>query len=975
MRVRLLWRTATVGAILCALCFQGDLGAQGQLRSYIVLLRERPVAAYLKESETASVAKADLEGPAAASYRERLRDGQAVLKSRIEAMPGSRVRAQMDTVFNGMAVTLRDEDVTAIANLPEVSEIFPFVQYHKALDAALPLASVPAAWNDPNIGGEANAGRGIRIGVIDTGIDVNHPMFEDASLTPPEGFPRATTPTPDCFALDLKYTNSKVIVARNYVRLLDASDPNCDAEDRDGHGTFVAGIAAGRRVTSPHASIAGTAPNAFLGSYKTFGTPGRNDTATNAAIIKAIDDAVRDGMDIINLSLGAPADSPPDRDPIALAVRTADEAGVTVVVAAGNDGPGTGTVSSPGISPHAITAGAATNSRYFANPLVIVSPLPPSDLEKVGALPGNGPVIGVTIGPVELLDVQTLDGTGSACSPFAPNTIQGRLAFIRRGECNFSIKIQNAFSAGAIAALLYNNQPGQPPILMDVANVTQIPAAMIGNTEGVALKEFLARAGGPVRVSLGAQQQAIPTAANRLAEFSAEGPSTDFGIKPDLVAPGASIYSAFQRNDPRGFQFDQSGFGTSSGTSFAAPMVAGAAALVKQARPQFSPQQIRSALVNTATRVVTNSSGVAVGVLAQGNGLLDVAAAVQSTLTVLPVSISFGAQPPGTLLNSINSLIVTNVQASTDTFEVRVTAIHGGGRHAVTVSPASFSLEVGGTQTLLVTAASSQALNETVEGYLSIRSVNTNRSITVSYWGTFLRPAVNSRGVVNAASFASGPISVAAGGLISIFGTQMANETAAAVSLPLPTSLGGVRVEIDGNDAPLLFVSPDQINAQVPVEVSGRSIATLSILLNGVRSSSTLLTVAPAAPGIFTVTQNGQGRGAVLRSSDFSAVTEQRPARAGEILSVFATGLGSVTPSVESGSPASSSTLSVTRITPSATLGGISVPVRFSGLAPSFVGLYQVNIEVPTGLASGPQPLVLTSNTVASNAVTVQIGQ
>ena len=288
MRLRLLWRAATVGAILCALCFQGDLGAQGQLRNYIVLLRERPVATYLKENQAASFEKADLESPAAASYREHLRDGQSEVKRRIEAMPGSRVRAQMDTVFNGMAVTLRDEDVTAVASLPEVAEIFPFVQYHKALDAALPLASVPAAWDDPSIGGETNAGRGIRIGVIDTGIDVNNPMFEDASLTPPAGFPRATDATPDCFNLDLKYTNSKVIVARNYVRLLDAFDPNCDAEDRDGHGTFVAGIAAGRRVTTPLASIAGTAPKVFLGSYKTFGTPGQNDTATNAAIIKGL---------------------------------------------------------------------------------------------------------------------------------------------------------------------------------------------------------------------------------------------------------------------------------------------------------------------------------------------------------------------------------------------------------------------------------------------------------------------------------------------------------------------------------------------------------------------------------------------------------------------------------------------------------------------------------------------------------------
>lgn len=975
MRFKLVWRAAVLGVLLGALGFRGDLAAQGRLRNYIVQLREQPVAAYLKENLAAAYAKAALEGPQAASYRERLRSEQTALKGQIEAMPGSQVRAQMEIVFNGIAVTLRDEDVATVANLPEVANIFPSVQYHKALDAALPLVSVPEAWAEASIGGETNAGRGIRIGVIDTGIDINHPMFQDASLMPPAGFPKATTATSDCSAQDLKYTNSKVIVARNYVRLLDNFDPNCDAEDRDGHGTFVAGIAAGVRVNAPLASIAGVAPKAFLGSYKVFGTPGTNDTANSMAIITAMDDAVSDGMDIINLSLGAAANSPPDRDPIALAVQTATEAGVTVVVAAGNDGPGTGTIGSPGISPDAITAGASTNSRYFANPLVVVSPPPPSDLAKIGALPGNGPAIATTIGPVELLDVQTLDGSGSACSPFAAHTIQGRIAYIRRGECNFSIKIQNAFSAGAIAAILYNNQPGQPAVLMDVANSTQIPAAMIGNPEGVALKQFLAGAGGPVQVSLGAQEEAIPTPANRIAGFSSEGPSTDFGIKPDLVAPGTSIYSAFQRNDPSGVQFAESGFGTESGTSFASPMTAGAAALVKQAHPQYTPRQIRSALVNTADKVITSSSGGAVSVLGQGNGLLDAAAAIESPATVFPVSISFGAQPPGSLLNSVNNLTLTNTESSTDTFAVSTTATRGGGGYTVAVTPANFSLTSGETQTLTVTASSSQPLSNTVEGFLTIQSQNTGRAITVSYWGTFLRPAVNAEGVVNAASFTFGSSSVAAGSLISIFGTQLANDTAVAVSLPLPTSLGGVRVEIDGNDAPLLFVSPNQINAQVPVEVSGRSVATLVVLLNGVTSSSRLLTVAPAAPGIFTLSQNGQGRGAVLHSSDFSEVTEQNPARSGEVLSVFATGLGSVNPPVASGAPASSSTLSVTQITPTATLGGVSVPVQFSGLAPSFVGLYQVDIEVPSGLAPGPQPLVITSNALASNSVTVQVGQ
>jgi uncharacterized protein (TIGR03437 family) len=112
----------------------------------------------------------------------------------------------------------------------------------------------------------------------------------------------------------------------------------------------------------------------------------------------------------------------------------------------------------------------------------------------------------------------------------------------------------------------------------------------------------------------------------------------------------------------------------------------------------------------------------------------------------------------------------------------------------------------------------------------------------------------------------------------------------------------------------------------------------------------------------------------VVHASDFSLVTAQRPARAGEFLAVYATGLGATTPSVSSGSPASSTTLAVTQIAPTATIGGIAAPVRFAGMAPGFVGLYQVNLEVPAGVPGGQQTLILTSNGVNSNPVTIAIG-
>ncbi|OFW29451.1 MAG: hypothetical protein A3J28_05510 [Acidobacteria bacterium RIFCSPLOWO2_12_FULL_60_22] len=487
------------------------------------------------------------------------------------------------------------------------------------------------------------------------------------------------------------------------------------------------------------------------------------------------------------------------------------------------------------------------------------------------------------------------------------------------------------------------------------------------------MKQFLAAAGSGVQASLGATRIAIPTTPIRTTDFSSDGPSTDFGIKPDLVAPGTTIYSAAQRNFPSGEQYDPSGFDFSSGTSFSAPLVAGAAALVKQAAPDFTPAQIKSALVNTAVRVVADSLGATPRVLAQGNGLLDVAAALHTPATVSPVSLSFGARAPGTLLSSTPNLVVTNAGSGSDSFSVSVTPLLGAGRVSLTASPASFALAAGASTTLTVSATSSGPLNETIEGYLSIRSENTRRTITVPYWGTFLLPTVNPGGVLNAASFALGPSTVAAGSLVSVFGTQLANETGGAATLPLPKSLGGVRVTMGGVAAPFLFASPSQINAQVPLELSGQTSATLIVRLNGVASSPVSVPLSPAAPGIFTATQNGRGRGAIVHASDFSAVTAEKPARAGEILAVYATGLGPTSPLAATGASASTTALAVTRTTPSATIGGIPAPVRFSGLAPSFVGLYQVNIEVPPGVSSGEQTLLLTSSGVASNPVTVAV--
>jgi uncharacterized protein (TIGR03437 family) len=223
----------------------------------------------------------------------------------------------------------------------------------------------------------------------------------------------------------------------------------------------------------------------------------------------------------------------------------------------------------------------------------------------------------------------------------------------------------------------------------------------------------------------------------------------------------------------------------------------------------------------------------------------------------------------------------------------------------------------------------------------------------------------------NGASFAVGA-PVTPGSIVSVFGSNFAAAPASASSVPLPVTLGSTSVTIGGVPAPLFFVSPNQINLQVPFTVIG-SYAPLVVSNGGATAATLPLLLSRASPGLFTASQDGKGAAAVLHAADGAPVTASAPARAGEFLSIFASGLGAVAPAVASGAAASGTSLSRTRQTPTVTIGGRSAPVSFSGLAPGFVGLYQVNVQVPAGVSGAALPLVVTLRGVASNTATLVV--
>ena len=224
-------------------------------------------------------------------------------------------------------------------------------------------------------------------------------------------------------------------------------------------------------------------------------------------------------------------------------------------------------------------------------------------------------------------------------------------------------------------------------------------------------------------------------------------------------------------------------------------------------------------------------------------------------------------------------------------------------------------------------------------------------------------------GVVGGASFLSGAVSP--GSIVSIFGVNLAAREAGAASLPLPTQLAGASVEIGGRPAPLYYVSPGQINAQVPVELSSTE-ASVVVRNGGSTSASVTDFLRPAGPGIFTQDSSGSGPESITHASTNLLVTADLPASPGEFVQIYATGMGRVSPVVPSGQPAAEFPLSRTLSEVSVTMNGVPAEVTFSGLAPGLTGLYQVNARVPEGV-QGTVAIAASVDGISSNVVTMEV--
>lgn len=688
---------------------------------YIVELSSAPAAGRLRaQGRRANSLEAERRGA-------EVRLDQARTRQAIER-EGGRVLESADTVINAIFVHMPAADAARLAGIPGVRHVHPVRRFKPLLDRAVVVHKIVDAWNQIGLD---HAGLGIKIGIIDTGIDNTHAAFQDSSLPVPSGFPKTNNVS------DQMYTNHKVIVARSYTSLLGSSDPDPSARDRQGHGTGTAMAAAGVLNAGPLATIRGVAPKAYLGNYKVFGSPGVNDSATEDAILKAIDDAAKDGMDVINLSLGDAVAIPLGDDLEDAAIANVASLGAIVVVAAGNSGPDLHTIGSPASAPGAITVGASVNDRRFAATATAGG-------TRYIATPGSGPAPASALSG-RLKDITTLGDNGLACAPFAANSLKGDIALILRGTCFFTDKIANVVAGGAVGALVYTDAARPDAITMDVGSQT-LPAMMVSNADGVSIKQQLA-AHSSETATLDFSLQSFSVDPEKLADFSAKGPNVDGSIKPDMVAVGMYVYTAAQKFDSKGDLYDASGYSVVDGTSFSAPIVAGGAALLKEARPGLTAAEYRSLLVNTAAPAFLQP-GVPARVQQAGAGMLDMIAALRASGTASPTSLAFGVG--GAEVQASQKLTISNVSATSETFTIFVTGrdaptgpVPPGSRTAEllatagkvpTVSTHRLTLDAGTSADITVGLTGFGLPAGAYEGFIHVLGTNSGVDERVPYW-------------------------------------------------------------------------------------------------------------------------------------------------------------------------------------------------------------------------------------------------
>jgi len=727
-------RIPTVAALLLPLFALAwpVLAADPAARSrYLVSLDTPPLLASMPAAKASGLPGPRvrvLESAAARSALDAMRRRQVAVLAAAGAVLGRELAPghAFQAVANGFVVELGADEAERLRALPGIAGVRPERSYRLHTDRGPAYIGAEALWRGTVAGVPASRGEGVVVGVVDSGINAAHRAFADRG---DDGHDHAN-PRGRYYGLCAQSPsrcNDKLIGIYDYT-----SEGARDGSDLDGHGSHVAATAAGNVVAAVldgvtidvPLDVSGVAPHAHLISYKACAdAPEGDSTCAEGGLIQALEQAALDGVDVLNFSIGGGARDPWSGvragnnrdDDMAEAFLNLRAAGVVPVVSAGNDGPYAGTVSTPANAPWVIAVANGTHDRRFLNRLLDVGGpgVPARTYEGLGisaGLPARRIVDAADYGHALCGQGEDLDPPYNGRSnPWPPGTFNGEIVVCERGVQARVAKGYNVRAAGGGGMVLYN-QAGNGDSL--VSDDHFLPAVHIGHAAGLDLlaRLDLARAnGGALGGAISGYQRLLDGQGDVLNSSSSRGPVVPYGswLKPDLAAPGSSILAAARSGTQE--------LAVLTGTSMAAPHVAGAAALVLGVRPQWSVDQVESALLTTTLAGVRDFDGLAAaGATATGSGRVRPAEAARAGLHfVLPRNAYVDADPlRGGNPTALNrpSLVATrcsgrcsytrSVTANADgNWRVEVLPEPGVG---LVVTPQAFALAAGQSQALAI---------------------------------------------------------------------------------------------------------------------------------------------------------------------------------------------------------------------------------------------------------------------------------
>ncbi|MCP3992470.1 MAG: S8 family peptidase [Actinomycetia bacterium] len=579
--------------------------------SYIVVLEDEPVVA--------EVGADNLGSAEAEALSEEMEDSHDEVMSAAGVSTDDKVQ-DFTIALNGFSATMSHDEAVAVAAQSKVRLVIPDELHQVTTDSSREFLGLTKGGGAYKSG---MTGEGVVVGVIDTGIWPEHPSFADTGYSAPPivledipGHPACefgnTAHHPD----DAPFScNNKLIGARQmlgtYRALIGADGTEFDsARDDNGHGTHTASTAAGNDKVKAFifgenvGKIGGIAPRAHIVAYKGLGELG----GFTSDLVSAIDQAVADGVDVINYSVGG---GPGLTSPDAISMLFATAAGVHIATSAGNAGPGPSTLGGPGDAPWLTTVGASTQERFFEGRLKL----------------GNGSeYVGASV--TQPLDTKTpmvdaADAGGDLCLPdtLDPNMVAGKIVLCRRGAIARVAKSLSVYEAGGVGMVLYNNTDDD-----DLhTDAHWVPSVILDFTPGSAVKSYIAKAGSKAKAKIEGPEVEDHENAPNMASFSSRGPnpSSSDVIKPDITAPGVQIVAG-------GSPFVDVGsvpgelFQAIAGTSMSSPHVAGMYALLAQAHPDWTPAMAKSAIMTSSSQDVRDNDRVSqAGPFAMGSGHLD----------------------------------------------------------------------------------------------------------------------------------------------------------------------------------------------------------------------------------------------------------------------------------------------------------------------------------------------------------------